>query len=237
MDCNPITEKDLFDDKVGILDIRAKLNNNINCNIEMQVVDRKDIEKRLLFYWSKMYTKSIKSSEKYENLERSIIILITDYNLDNLKKIPDYLTKWNIREEKYPHLILTDAIEIYIIETRKAKEMLLKDNQTLNQWLQFINNPKAVSSMENKEIKKAKKVLEDISQNEKERYLTELREKYIMDQHAIEAHGFDKGLEQGISQGIAQEKIEIAKKMKNKGSKIDEIIELTGLTEEEINKI
>ena len=184
-----------------------------------------------------MYTKSIKSSEKYENLERSIIILITDYNLDNLKKIPDYLTKWNIREEKYPHLILTDAIEIYIIETRKAKEMLLKDNQTLNQWLQFINNPKAVSSMENKEIKKAKKVLEDISQNEKERYLTELREKYIMDQHAIEAHGFDKGLEQGISQGIAQEKIEIAKKMKNKGSKIDEIIELTGLTEEEINKI
>ena len=211
----------------------------------MQVVDRKDIEKRLLFYWSKMYTKSIKSSEKYENLERSIIILITDYNLDNLKKIPDYLTKWNIREEKYPHLILTDAIEIYIIETRKAKEMLLKDNQTLNQWLQFINNPKAVSSMENKEIKKAKKVLEDISQNEKERYLTELREKYIMDQHAIEAHGFDKGLEQGISQGItqgiaqgiAQEKIEIAKKMKNKGSKIDEIIELTGLTEEEINKI
>ena len=35
LDCNPIAGKDLFDDKIGILDIKAKLNNNINCNIEM----------------------------------------------------------------------------------------------------------------------------------------------------------------------------------------------------------
>ncbi len=35
LDCNPITENDLLDDKDGILDIKAKLNNNINCNIEL----------------------------------------------------------------------------------------------------------------------------------------------------------------------------------------------------------
>ena len=35
LDCNPIAGKDLFDDKIGILDIKAKLNNNINCNIEI----------------------------------------------------------------------------------------------------------------------------------------------------------------------------------------------------------
>ena len=34
LDCNPITEKDLYDDKLSILDIKAKLNNNINCNID-----------------------------------------------------------------------------------------------------------------------------------------------------------------------------------------------------------
>lgn len=39
LDNNTILEKDLFDDKVGILDIRAKIDNNINCNIEMQVVE------------------------------------------------------------------------------------------------------------------------------------------------------------------------------------------------------
>ena len=35
LDNNKILEKNLLDDKVGILDIRAKINKNINCNIEI----------------------------------------------------------------------------------------------------------------------------------------------------------------------------------------------------------
>ena len=49
LNCNTILEKDLFDDKLGILDIRAKINNCIDCNIEMQLVDQNNIEKRILF--------------------------------------------------------------------------------------------------------------------------------------------------------------------------------------------
>ena len=233
LDYNPITEKDLFDDKVGILDIKAKLNNNINCNIEMQIVDRKDIEKRLLFYWSKMYTSSIKSGMDYEKLEKSIIILISDYNLENLSEIQGYQTKWNIREEKNRHLVLTDVLEIYIIELEKAKKIIQKENNTLSLWLQFINNPEVVRDMENREIKKAKKILEELSQDKRERRLTELREKYIMDQKAIHNHGYDKGIEVGIKQG----KIETAKKMRVKKMTIEEIVELTGLTKEEIEKL
>ena len=58
---NPILEKNIKDEKIGILDIRAKLNNNTNCNVEIQLVDQKNIEKRALYYWSKMYIESIKS--------------------------------------------------------------------------------------------------------------------------------------------------------------------------------
>ena len=241
LDCNPITEKDLFDDKIGILDIKAKLNDNINCNIEMQVVDRKNIENRILFYWSKMYASSIKSGEDYDSLERTIVILFTDYSLDKLKEVPEYLTKWNIREEKHPHLILTNALEIYIIELDKAQDFLINGNTELDSWLKFINNPEEKSNMDSKEIKKAKKVLEEISQDERERRLTELREKYIMDQHAIEARGYDKGLEAGISRGIQQgiEKntIEIVKKMHSENFDINIISKITGLTDKQISEI
>ena len=265
LDSNPITEKDLIDEKIGILDIKAKLNNNINCNIEMQIVDENNIEKRILFYWSKMYTGSIKSGDDYAKLERSIAILIADYNLENLKVIPNYMTKWNIREENYSKIILTDALEIYIIELEKAKKFVLEGNETLDSWLQFINNPKEISGMENEEIRKAKKVLEEISQDERERRLTELRQKYIMDQKAIHSHGYDKGMqaglkqglrkgikqgieqgmkqgieqgiEQGVKQGIEQEKIKIAKKMQQENIDIQIIIDVTGLTEEEIKNI
>ena len=99
MDNNTILEKDLFDDKVGILDIKAKINSCINCDIEMQVVDKNDIERRLLFYWSRLFSKSIKAGKDYLKLEKTIAILITDYELESLKQIPKYQTKWQIREE------------------------------------------------------------------------------------------------------------------------------------------
>ena len=146
LDSNPITEKDLLDDKVGILDIKAKLNDgDVNCDIEMQVVDQKDIEKRILFYWSKMYIQTLKVGEDYENLKRCIVILITDYDLDKLKEIPEYVTKWKIREEKYSKLVLTNDLELYIISLEKAKNSTKNKKEELYNWLKFINNPKEVT--------------------------------------------------------------------------------------------
>ena len=91
--------------------------------------------------------------------------------------------------------------------------------------------------MSNKEIKKAKKVLEEISQDGKERYLAELREKYIMDQKAIEDAGYDKGLNVGIANGQRSKAIEIAKRMKEQGIDVKTIKDITDLTIEEINNL
>ena len=95
--------------------------------------------------------------------------------------------------------------------------------------------------MENKEIKKAKEVLETISQDEKEVRLAELREKYRMDQHAIMLAGYDKGLkegiEQGIEQGIVQERKKIVKTLLENDVSQEDIAKITGLSKEEIENI
>ena len=100
---NPSTilEKDLLNDKVGIVDIYAKLNNKIDVDIEMQVVNQKNVEKRLLFYWSKLYTKGIKEGKSYGKLHKTIAILIADFEMNKLKSIKKFCTKWQIREEEY----------------------------------------------------------------------------------------------------------------------------------------
>ena len=190
---------DILDDKVGILDVKAKIDGHINCDIEMQVVNKKNIEKRILFYCSKMYIQSIKSGKDYSTAEKSITILVSDYELDSLRDVKKYASKWNFREEEYSDVILTDAIEVIIIELSKFEKY--KNDTALASWVKFINNPKVID-MGNEEIRKAKKVLDELSQNEHERRLAELREKYIMDQKAIEAAGYDKGLEDGQKQGI-----------------------------------
>ena len=201
---NPILEKDLIDDKVGILDIKAEINKSTNVDIEMQIIDKKNSAKRILFYCSKLFIKSLKSGKDYNSLKKTISILIADYELDELKEVRKYMTKWNIREEDYSKIILTDAMEIYIIEIGKFKKYQGTERyKKLDSWIKFIENPEVID-MSNKEIVMAKKVLDEISQDEHERYLAEMREKYILDQNATEAAGYDKGLKEGIKQGIEE---------------------------------
>ena len=231
---SPILEKDLLDDKVGILDIKAKINKNITCDIEMQVVDQNNIEERILFYWGKLYTKTIISGENYKKLQKCIVILFADFELDSLKGIPKYATKWNIREKDFVNYILTDRLEIYIIELPKISSF--NENELLDSWVKFIKNPEVIDmsdANENEAVKAAKKVLQDISNDEKERELAELREKYIMDQKAIASKGYDKGLEAGIQ----QERYNNAKKMLEENIDIAIISKITGLSVEEIEKI
>ena len=235
LNCNTILERDLYDDKLGILDIRAKVNNAVDINIEMQLVDEKNIEKRILFYLSKMYTQNLKQSHNYSELNKCISILFIDFELDKLKEIPKYLTKWNIREETYGKIILTEVLELYIINLSKIDKY--SENKILDTWVKFISNSEEFD-MENADesIKKAKEVLDEISEDEHEQYLAHLREKYIFEIQGIEEAGFDKGLAKGLAEK-KQSLEEIAKKLKAKNMKIDEISEITGLTKEEIEKL
>ena len=55
LDVNPITEKELMDDKLGIMDIASVVNDNVQVDIEMQVVNKNNIEKRIMYYWNTYY--------------------------------------------------------------------------------------------------------------------------------------------------------------------------------------
>ena len=77
------------------------------------------------------------------------------------------------------------------------------------------------------------KTKEEMSQDRNGRYLAELRQKYIMDQKAIEDAGYDKGYDSGYDSGTLEGKkersIEIAKKMKEEKMDISTIAKITGL--------
>lgn len=198
----------------------------------MQVVDQKNIEKRILFYLSKMYSQNIKKGHKYNKLNKCIAIWFIDFDIEHLKPIEKYISKWNFREEKYANIVLTDAMEIYIIELPKVHKY--KENTKLDTWVNFINKVGDFDmSKADESIKKAKEVLEEISEDEHEQYLAHLREKYILDQNNL----LDTGYERGLEQGSKQREIEMARDLKNKNIDINIIIEVTKLTKEEIEKL
>ncbi|MCI8961647.1 MAG: Rpn family recombination-promoting nuclease/putative transposase, partial [Clostridia bacterium] len=110
----------------------------------------------------------------------------------------------------------------------------------LNTWVKFIRKPEEIDMEDmnnNKALKKAKEVLEEISGDEREKELAFQRLMYKMDQEAIEVAGYDRGIERGIEQGIQQGMEEIAKRMLKDNLDIEFIMQYTGLTKEEIEKL
>ena len=189
---------------MGILDIKARLDNNIVCNVEMQVVKYNNIEKRIMYYWSKLYAGEIHEGDNYNNLNKTIAILIADFELDITKDIPKIHTKWEIREEEYSKIVLTNVLEIHIIEMPKLVQAMVNkkvDNKDkLILWTMFMLSPEELGDeiMENNEdIKKAKEELEKISQDAREKELARLRMKHIMDTKAIQDYGYEEGKKNG----------------------------------------
>ena len=85
----------------------------------------------------------------------------------------------------------------------------------------------------NKEVEKINKKLASMSLSNEERNNYEFRLKAIRD----EADAIDYATKQGVEQGEKQKAKEIVKRMLKRKNKIEDIIEITGLTKEEIEEI
>ena len=228
LDKNPILRRELKDDKLGVLDIVTELDGKEKCNIEMQLIDKNNIIERMLYYWSKMYTRQIKAGDNYSKLEKTIVILIADFNIKGLEEV-EYHSTWKIIEtNSVKKLILTDKFELDIIELSKIKGRENEKDQLLD-WLIFLENPEservAQKMEENENLKEAVEKLDRISEDEKMQRIIELREKAIRDEHAIYAKGVDDGI------------IKIAKNMLKENIDIEMIIKVTELTKEEIENL
>ena len=248
-------ERKLITDKLGILDVMATLNDNTKINIEMQVEDLHNTIERSIFYQSGVYHESLAKGVSYINAFKTIGIWITNY--DVFKEGPFHEIARLKRD--YENIILTDKYELHYIQLSKFKKKCKRISTKLEQWLLFIinENMEEINMVDNKYVKKAEKELEYLSGDEETRRLAELREKAIRDELAAIAQardegksegfslgksegfslGISKGKSEGIIEGESQNTIKIAKKMLEKQIDIALIMEITGLTKEEIKKL
>lgn len=233
-------------DKLGILDLEIDVDNEQKVDIEIQLVKREKFAERLLYYFSRLYANEIKIGDDYDKSKKVIIIAIIDYDLELTKELKKMTTKWKLREEENSKLILTDCLEVDIIELSKVREEYNKNKENEKaQWIMFLDNPNSKEVKEimekNEEIKDAVVTVHHMSEDEKLRKLAELREKAILDEKAIkraaQKDGFKIGHKEGIKEGIKEEKLNIAKKMKEMGLSIQDIVTATGLLKEDVEKL
>ena len=197
----------------------------------MQLSKHDKMIERFLYYWAKMYTANLQISDKYDKLRKTISIIIVDDEMPQFKGIHKAHTKWQIREEKYKEIILTSFCELHIIELPKAIEEYKnnKQDETL-QWMMFLENPEDVEVSkimeENEDIKEAKEELDKISQEDW------LRRAAL--KADLERRDYEQCMYEAKRDGKKEAKIETAKKMLEMNIPLKTIMEVTGLTKEEI---
>ena len=222
------------EEKGGRLDLQAKLNDGIIVNIELQMKNHFNIEERTTFYSSKVISRETKRGSNYNDISKVIMINILGYNL---LEFEEYISETMIVLEKHRDYEMLDGIKWYFIELPKFRKQNPDMNEKINQWLSFIDdwNMEAVKMAESKNdtLRKARKEMEYLTGDAAIRRMAELREKWEMDYES----GIDCAEKRGIRKGIENEKLEIAKKLIEKGMTISEIIEITGLSEEVIEKL
>ena len=189
-----------------------------------------DIEERTTLYSTKISSREARRGTDYKNIDKIIMINILGYNL---LEFEEYISETVIVLDKHRDYEMLKGIKWYFIELPKFRKKNPDLNNKVDQWVCFIDdsNKGAVKMAENNNevLKKARKELDYLTGDEAVRRLVELRDKWDMDDFFIKKRAKEEGEKAG--------KKEIALKLLEKGMEIKEIIEITGLTENEIKKL
>jgi predicted transposase/invertase (TIGR01784 family) len=225
---DPHLKREKLKDKLGIVDVKVNTKSGNVAQIEVQVLEQEAMSSRLTYYNSKMLVTQLSAGDDYENLQKTISILIADFELiENSEK---YHHVFQLRD-KDTGIMFTDLVEINTLELGKISNQ--PDNTAKYQWLRFLKSETEeefeMAAQSNPVIKKAYVELKRLSQDEEAQLLYEAREKAIRDENSR--------IKSALKKGKIEEKMEIAKNFLNIGLSIEQISAGTGLTIEEIEKL
>ena len=170
-------------DRAARLDILARTAAGALINVEVQINNQYNIDKRTLFYWAGLYYGQLTSGENFIYLRKTVTINILGFSW--LKDKNKYHHTFRLREDETGEL-LNEDLEIHILELPKITKLNRRHHNTLEEWLMYFNNLEGEEmeeiAMANPGIRKAMTIEQIFFKSQKERRLYELREKAARDE-------------------------------------------------------
>lgn len=201
------------------LDVYVK-NENTAFDLEMQAVDTKELPKRARFYQDLMDVDLLKPGENYKKLKENYIIFLCLEDVFK-KGMPVYRFE-NVCCDDFS-LSLNDGTKKFFFNASEYDKMPSEEERN---FFTYLVNGKA----ENEFTSKLNGLVEEARHN------TEWRRKYMTWEQEV-ALSYENGVEEGIEQGIVQGREQLTKKMISAGLSLEKIMEITGLTKEQLEKL
>jgi len=207
---NPYNPQNFRQDKLPILDIKAQGIDGKRFNIEIQISDEADYDKRALYYWAKLYTEQLKVAQDYSTLAKAIGIHIL--NFTSIPEARNYHNVFHIMEKENGFAYFKD-LELHTIELNKftsdsneeLQDIVAKTRTALDVWVAFLTRydllkaDRLPKELDNDKLKKALKVLDVLNFSEEERELYEDHLKWLR----IEANTLKKTAAEALAEGIS----------------------------------
>ena len=246
---NPYNLQRFREDRLSILDIKAEGICGKKFNIEIQLTDNGDYDKRALYYWAKLYTEQLIISDRYHDLEKVIGIHIL--NFISIPQAQKYHNVFHIteKEEGFPHF---SALELHTIELKKFAEttqgeiasLAQKVQSSLDRWSAFLTRYEQLSTLKSlpstldkPTIKKAIGALDVMNFTREERQIYEEHLKWLRMEAGALSVAKETGKKEGRKEGRKEEKEAIAQQMLARGMDTNLIVQLTGLSQAELAQI
>jgi predicted transposase/invertase (TIGR01784 family) len=244
---NPYNPQNFRQDKLSILDIKARGEGGKRYNIEIQISDEADYDKRALYYWAKLYTEQLKVAEDYSTLSKAIGIHIL--NFTSIPLVDRYHNVFHITEKETGLLYFKD-LELHTIELKKFSkdshaelaDIVAMVKNSLDMWAAFLtrhdllNKEHLPSELNDPALKKALNVLNVMNFAPEEREAYEEHLKWLrMETSALKKYE-TKWFEEEREKNIAEKRIS-ARKLLSRGMPVEEVSDIIGLKIEEITDL
>jgi predicted transposase/invertase (TIGR01784 family) len=226
--------------KTAKLDVLAELADGTRVDIEVQLRNEYNMEKRSVYYWAQKFTRDFKAGTDYSRLLPVIAINIINFSL--FKTIEDFHTSFHIYEDRNKDVRLTDAFEIHFLEMPKFRRLRREKKANLgdplHRWLLYFdkNSPREVIEEVLKmdaAIQEFQKKMDMIRRDPAMLRAYEGYEKALSDWTS----GINGAKREGMLAGSRNKSLEIAKSLKTSGMSNPEISRHTGLSIEEIQRL
>ena len=184
---NPFSEKEALDDRLTILDVKARDQSGRRFNVEMQMLPHDGFRERILYYWAQLHHEQLHEGDEFHELRPTISICSVNGNL--FPQVPEYRLEFNLRDAQHG-LVFSPQLAIYAVELRKFNTELPQVSEPLDRWLYFLRHAETMDTdavpaeLNVPEIRKALEELRMLSQTELERDRYQRRQLAIRDDMA-----------------------------------------------------
>ena len=118
---NPFSDQDALDDKLSVVDVKARDASGRLLHIEMQVLPERAFRSRVLYYWAELHRQQLQAGDPYLLLRPTISICLTDFVL--FPEVPDYCLPFQVVNRTHGLVFAPDLL-LVMLELPKFQRRL-----------------------------------------------------------------------------------------------------------------